>query len=1205
MRGRKASATLVAVVVLSSFSVLVTVLPENVRATTLSVGGSGPGNYTTIQGAIIDANPRDTVLIFPGTYSESIVIDKSINVMGRDQNTSIVDAIGSTVAVNVTSDWVNVTDLSVKITSPSGDSAVVELFDVSNCQLDRLNLSDSIHGLRMIKSSKNLVSNITVAGVVYGVTVQNSFSNQIRNSTIDELGGHSIRLTDSYENTVAGNEFDYILLWGGGSNKVLWNRGELYLMESDGNILANNTHYDRILLDYSHNNTIANNTNIGPDLRINVYQSHNTTIINNSAPNADYIEVFLTRSSYAKLIDQTMVGNGMNESGGLYIDGYSLENWNTHTIDTSNAMNGKPVYYWKNTTGGTVPSDAGQVILANCSGVMVENLNISDAVIAVGLGYSSNNTIRNSNLTENFYTVLLQESDNNSISRIHAPIAWDAIELWTSHNNTILNSDLGYVYVDASTYNIIKDNNISHYKAGVSMYYSSDHNTVDNNTASWYGIDLYASEWNTISNNTLFGDSWGIYIAESYNNDILNNTISTGSDPGITSDISRNNRISGNTIPQSVGGIELFRSTETILTDNAMIGSGVYINGNLLEHWNTHAIDTSNTANGKPVYYWANTTGGTIPAGAGQVILANSSYVIVENQNLSNAHFGANLGFSSNNTIRSIIAYRNEVGIHLYHSHFNRIHNSTVASLYFLGTQAIYLQSSNSNVVANNTLNSSQTGLYLYYGSTNNTIMGNLISRCDYGLNVQISDGNRIKENTVLLNNIRGIIASGDGNSIYHNNIVANPEQARDSGTSNGWHDGYPSGGNYWSDYFGPDTRSGPNQDQPGSDGIGDSQHGFTGGFDKYPLMTPTGGMPVMPPPAPLNLQALAGDREVNLTWNASAYVGPYPVTNYSIYRGSNPGNMPFLAKLGIILNYTDRNLINGWTYYYAVCAESEIGCGPMSNIVNATPTTVPDAPTFIDGKLSGSGLENVTLSWNLSPDDGSGQDSIVEYRIFRGTSYVSNGSGYSLITSVPSGTTSFNDGLAGEGDSNNYFYRICAVDLNDRTNCSLNQGAKFTRSFSMGANLVSHPLVQTDDRIDVVLQTVTYDKAWHYDSFVKEWKPHIKSKPFGSRLQKMNHSMSIWIDVTQGSNLTVAGLVPSNTSIQLKAGWNLVGFPSFSTTYTVADLKAETGATRVEGFDPSSPPYFLRKLLDVEALQAGEGYWIHVPANVIWTVQN
>ena len=52
------------------------------------------------------------------------------------------------------------------------------------------------------------------------------------------------------------------------------------------------------------------------------------------------------------------------------------------------------------------------------------------------------------------------------------------------------------------------------------------------------------------------------------------------------------------------------------------------------------------------------------------------------------------------------------------------------------------------------------------------------------------------------------------------------------------WDDGYPSGGNYWSDYIGVDTKRGPNQDMLGSDGIGDTPYVIdASNRDNYPLM--------------------------------------------------------------------------------------------------------------------------------------------------------------------------------------------------------------------------------------------------------------------------------------------------------------------------------------------------------------------------------
>jgi len=57
-------------------------------------------------------------------------------------------------------------------------------------------------------------------------------------------------------------------------------------------------------------------------------------------------------------------------------------------------------------------------------------------------------------------------------------------------------------------------------------------------------------------------------------------------------------------------------------------------------------------------------------------------------------------------------------------------------------------------------------------------------------------------------------------------------------GSANVWDDGYPSGGNYWSNYDGVDLFSGPYQNMTGSDGMGDTPHVLdVGHVDHYPLM--------------------------------------------------------------------------------------------------------------------------------------------------------------------------------------------------------------------------------------------------------------------------------------------------------------------------------------------------------------------------------
>ena len=111
-----------------------------------------------------------------------------------------------------------------------------------------------------------------------------------------------------------------------------------------------------------------------------------------------------------------------------------------------------------------------------------------------------------------------------------------------------------------------------------------------------------------------------------------------------------------------------------------------------------------------------------------------------------------------------------------------------------------------------------------------------------------------------------------------------------------------------------------------------------------------------------------------------------------------------------------------------------------------------------------------------------------------------------------------------------------------------------------------------------------------------------MKSKDYRRGLWSVNHTMGLWVNVTRDCNLTVAGAVPPQTTIHLYEGWNLVSFPSFNASYTVADLKTEAGATRVEGYD-SAPPHHLRVLGDAELLLPGYGYWVRVSAETDWIV--
>lgn len=130
--------------------------------------------------------------------------------------------------------------------------------------------------------------------------------------------------------------------------------------------------------------------------------------------------------------------------------------------------------------------------------------------------------------------------------------------------------------------------------------------------------------------------------------------------------------------------------------------------------------------------------------------------------------------------------------------------------------------------------------------ANNTTISNNIVKSNGYhGITVRNSSSNNIISNNIILDNEQNGINlqdSSSNNIIYHNNLINNTQNGYDENT-NTWDNGYPSGGNYWSDYTGDDLYSGPNQNIPGRDGIGDTPYNILGGDnqDMYPCMEPNG----------------------------------------------------------------------------------------------------------------------------------------------------------------------------------------------------------------------------------------------------------------------------------------------------------------------------------------------------------------------------
>lgn len=264
---------------------------------------------------------------------------------------------------------------------------------------------------------------IPASGVTSGSGTEND-PYIIENWAIDASTGHGIWI----QNTTAHFIIRNCLVKNGDYGIYLKN---VVSGRVENCVFSNNS--NGIYLSSSSNNLISNNTCSSNGYGIILYHSSSNTFSNN---------IF--------------------EDCGIWIGGYTVSHFNSHVME-NNTVNGKPLYYYADNTGIVVPADAGQVILANCSNMTIENINASNTSVGVKIAFTENSLVKNNILSNN---------------------AWSSINLYSSSSN------------------ILDNNTCSNNYFGICLSFSSNNNTLSNNTCSNNHRGIYL-QWSS-SNNTIF-----------------------------------------------------------------------------------------------------------------------------------------------------------------------------------------------------------------------------------------------------------------------------------------------------------------------------------------------------------------------------------------------------------------------------------------------------------------------------------------------------------------------------------------------------------------------------------------------------------------------------------------------------------------------------------------------------------------------------
>jgi nitrous oxidase accessory protein len=240
------------------------------------------GLFETIQGAIDNASSGQSILVMNGTYRETLLIGKSISLIGQGRDITTIDGSQLLNVIYITADNVIVKGFHVRNSSTT-KGAAIRMDRANNNLILENNISDSLEGIHLSSSNNNTISGNILTSNDYSVEVYSSSNNVVANNTMtNNLEGIGIFTSSNnvaMNNTITHNTNDGIGIYTSSSNNIIKN-----------NVISEN--FYGIVLSTSNNNVVTRNficssTNFGVNIASG---SSNNVFYHNNFNNSQQVE---------------------------------------------------------------------------------------------------------------------------------------------------------------------------------------------------------------------------------------------------------------------------------------------------------------------------------------------------------------------------------------------------------------------------------------------------------------------------------------------------------------------------------------------------------------------------------------------------------------------------------------------------------------------------------------------------------------------------------------------------------------------------------------------------------------------------------------------------------------------------------------------------------------------------------------------------
>jgi len=584
------------------------------------VGNLNTGmGYSSIQSVIDDSLTVDgnVIVVTNGTYTENIVVNKTLTIRPYDGNVTIQAANPNNPVITVNSSGNGSMILGFTLTGANGTSSSgIYLNQASNCTITENNLTNNYYGLLLFNSIDNIVGNNNLtSNLMGGIQLNNSNNTTIYSNTITNNSGNGIHVNNSgntlimaniiqnnlmngvelnnsnnstiYENTIVDNHQSGVMITSSSAdvnfNIITGNTLHGLYSLGNGTVNATNNWWGRNnpLVSSSSESDIyiaGGTVTYDPWLVLNL-TGYTITVTHNSTSDSD-ITADLTHNSQGDDTSSSgTIPNGLPVNftttlGTINSTGTTRSGKAKVTL-TSNTSDGATTV--TATLNNQIVSKAFHKSFSSIQAAVSDPLTVDGDVIVVGNGTYTENIVVNKTLTiisEGNVTVQALNS-SNPVFNINSGGSGSII-----HGFTVTGGSIGISL--NSAYGCTVSGNNASYNANHGIWLSgSNNNTIYGNNVfeSCYGIFFTNSSNNILSQNNLrsimeYPDSTGVHIDTSQNNSISDNYI-TDNENGIFLLNSQNNFVSGNVITDNNTGISVCNSDIHIYGNN--IYNGIYL----------------------------------------------------------------------------------------------------------------------------------------------------------------------------------------------------------------------------------------------------------------------------------------------------------------------------------------------------------------------------------------------------------------------------------------------------------------------------------------------------------------------------------------------------------------------------------------------------------------------------------------------------